>query len=176
MLARAFLSIFCYICQKEQPQLNQNFQLIGPFSFWITNQRCPSTPLFLDHSTIHISLAEFSCFYNKILTKLHSEILKNSAINKQNNFLSIFTIKMVLLSLEQLLRGVFVITAPPTMGVGQCHESRKLHLLRPHFSKLAILPDYKCPGLICLALPARQKFGLILVIKFFLVEVIKKSS
>ena len=33
---------------------------------------------------------------------------------------------------------------------------------------------YKCPGLICLALPARQKFGLILVIKFFLVEVIKK--
>jgi hypothetical protein len=35
---------------------------------------------------------------------------------------------------------------------------------------------YKCPGLICLALPARQKFGLILVIKFFLVEVIKKSS
>ena len=42
-----------------------------------------------------------------------------------------------------------------------CHESRKRHLRRPHFSKgltkLAILPDYKCPGLICLALPARRK-------------------
>ena len=53
----------------------------------------------------------------------------------------------------------------------QCHESRKRHLRRPHFSirltKLAILSDYKCPGLICLALPARQKFGLLLVIKFF---------
>ena len=45
----------------------------------------------------------------------------------------------------------------------------------PIFQKgLAILPNYKCPGLICLALPARQKFGLILVMKFFLVEVIKK--
>ena len=44
----------------------------------------------------------------------------------------------------------------------------------PIFQKgLQILPDYECPGLICLALPARQKFGLILVIKFFLVEVIK---
>ena len=43
--------------------------------------------------------------------------------------------------------------------------------------KLAILPDYKCPGLICLALPPRQIFGLILVIKFFFkFEVIKKSS
>ena len=43
-------------------------------------------------------------------------------------------------------------------------------------TKLAILPDCECPGLICLALPARRKFGLILVIKFFLVEVMKKSS
>ena len=43
-------------------------------------------------------------------------------------------------------------------------------------TKLAILPDYKCPGLICLALPAGRKFGLILVIKSFLVEVMKKSS
>jgi hypothetical protein len=34
------------------------------------------------------------------------------------------------------------------------------------------LLDYK---FICLALPARQKFGLILVIKFFLIEFIKKS-
>ena len=40
----------------------------------------------------------------------------------------------------------------------------------------AILPDYKCPEMICLALPARQKFDLILVIKFFLIEDIKKSS
>ena len=60
-----------------------------------------------------------------------------------------------------------------------CHEGRKRHLQRPHFSKgltkLAILPDYECPGLICLALPARRKFGLILVIKVFLVEVMKKS-
>ena len=60
------------------------------------------------------------------------------------------------------------------------HEGRKRHLRRPHFSKgvtkLAILPECKCPGLIFLALPASQKFGLILVIKFFLVEVIKKSS
>ena len=40
-------------------------------------------------------------------------------------------------------------------------------------TKLAILPDYEFPGFICLALPARQRFGLILVIKFFLVEVIK---
>ena len=51
---------------------------------------------------------------------------------------------------------------------------------KPHFSKgltkLAILPDCECPGLICLALPARRKFGLILVTKFFLVEVMKKSS
>ena len=60
----------------------------------------------------------------------------------------------------------------------QCHEGWKRHLRRPYFSKgltkLAILPDYECPGLICLALPAHQKFGLILVIKFFLVEVMKK--
>ena len=41
--------------------------------------------------------------------------------------------------------------------------------------KKAILPDYKCLGLICLALPARQKFGLILVKKFFLIKVIKKN-
>ena len=34
-------------------------------------------------------------------------------------------------------------------------------------SKLAIFTNYKCPRLICLALPACQKFGLILVIKFF---------
>ena len=34
-------------------------------------------------------------------------------------------------------------------------------------TKLAILLDYKCPELICLALPAGQKFGLILVIVFF---------
>ena len=34
-------------------------------------------------------------------------------------------------------------------------------------TKLAILPNYESPGLICLALPARRKFGLILVIKFF---------
>ena len=43
----------------------------------------------------------------------------------------------------------------------QCHESRKRHLRRPHFSKrlskLAILPDYKCPRMLCLALPARRK-------------------
>ena len=42
---------------------------------------------------------------------------------------------------------------------------------QPHFpkglTKLAILPDYKRSGLICLALPACQKFGLILVIKLF---------
>ena len=36
-------------------------------------------------------------------------------------------------------------------------------------TKLAILPDYECPGSICLALRARRKFGLILLIKFFLV-------
>ena len=43
----------------------------------------------------------------------------------------------------------------------QCHESRKRHLRRPHFSKrltkLAIFPDYKRPGMLCLALPARCK-------------------
>ena len=33
-------------------------------------------------------------------------------------------------------------------------------------TKLAIFLDYKPPGLICLALPPRQKFGLILVIKW----------
>ena len=80
--------------------------------------------------------------------------------------------------------------------VGQCHKSPKRHLRRPHFSKgltklairalhnteiLSLLSSRtqlvnKCSGLICLALPARQKFGLILVIKFFIVEVIKKSS
>ena len=42
--------------------------------------------------------------------------------------------------------------------------------------KLAILGDYEHSGMLCLALPARRKFGLILVIKFFLVEVIKKPS
>lgn len=61
------------------------------------------------------------------------------------------------------------------------HESRKRHLRRPHLSKgltkfKPSSPIIKCPGLICLALPARQKFGLILVIKFCLVEVRKKSS
>ena len=58
--------------------------------------------------------------------------------------------------------------------------SPKRHLRRPHFSKgltkLAILPDYKCSGLICLALTDQQKNKQILVIKFFIVEVIKKSS
>ena len=39
-----------------------------------------------------------------------------SIINK------IMTIKMALLSLEQLLRGIFVIAAPPTMGVGTSEE------------------------------------------------------
>ena len=48
------------------------------------------------------------------------------------------------------------------------------HLFFKGLTKLANLPDYKCLGLICLALPPRQKFGLILIIKFFLVEVIKK--
>ena len=61
------------------------------------------------------------------------------------------------------------------------YESRKRHQRRLHFSKgltkLAILPNHERPGLICLALPAHRKFGLILVqIKFFLVEVMKKSS
>merc|ERR1712051_722464 len=55
------------------------------------------------------------------------------------------------------------------LSTQHCHESRKRHLRRPHFSKgltkLAIFPDYERPGLICLALPPRQKFGLILVIK-----------
>ena len=36
-----------------------------------------------------------------------------------------FTIKMALLSLEQLLRGVFVIAVPPTMGVGTFQEYRR---------------------------------------------------
>ena len=44
------------------------------------------------------------------------------------------------------------------------------HVRRPHFSKgltkSAIFPDYERPGLICLALPPRQKFCLILVIKW----------
>ena len=43
----------------------------------------------------------------------------------------------------------------------QCHEGQKRHLRRPHFSKrlpkLAILPDYKCPRMLCLPLPARRK-------------------
>ena len=43
----------------------------------------------------------------------------------------------------------------------QCHEGRKRHLRRPHFSKqltkLAIFPDYKRPGMLCLALPAPCK-------------------
>ena len=60
-----------------------------------------------------------------------------------------------------------------------CSKPRKRHLQQSNFSKgltkLAILPDYKCPGLSCLAFPACQKFCLILVIKFFLVEVMKKS-
>ena len=45
--------------------------------------------------------------------------------------------------------------------MGWCHEGRKRHLRRPHFSirltKLAILPDYKHPRMLCLALPARRK-------------------
>ena len=53
-------------------------------------------------------------------------------------------------------------------------------LQRLHFSKgltkLIILPDYQCPRLFCLPLPARQRFGLILVNFFFLIKVIKKSS
>ena len=45
-----------------------------------------------------------------------------SIINKYNVFLSNFAIKVALLSLEQLLKGVFVIAAPPTMGVGTSEE------------------------------------------------------
>ena len=41
------------------------------------------------------------------------------------------------------------------------HEDRKRHFRRPHFSKgltkLAILQDYECSGMLCLALPARRK-------------------
>ena len=56
-------------------------------------------------------------------------------------------------------------------------ESEATPSATPFFkTKLAVLPNYECPGLICLALRARRKFGLILVIKFFLVEVMKKSS
>ena len=40
-------------------------------------------------------------------------------------------------------------------------------IFQKELTKLAILPDNKCSGLICLALPPGQKFGLILVIKFF---------
>ena len=42
--------------------------------------------------------------------------------NKKNTFFSNFTIKMALLSLEQLLRGVFVIATPPTMDLGTSEE------------------------------------------------------
>ena len=49
--------------------------------------------------------------------------LKLDYLNKYN-FLSNFTLKMALLSLEQLLRGVFVIAVPPTMGVGTSEEYR----------------------------------------------------
>ena len=42
--------------------------------------------------------------------------------NKQNTFFSNFTLKMALLSLEQLLRGVFVIAMPPTMDLGTSEE------------------------------------------------------
>ena len=37
-----------------------------------------------------------------------------------------FTIKMVLPSLEKLLRGIFVIAAPPTMGVDTPEEYRRI--------------------------------------------------
>ena len=51
----------------------------------------------------------------------------------------------------------------------QGHEGRKRHLRRPYFSKgltkLAILWDYECSGMLCLALPARQNFGQTLVDK-----------
>ena len=48
-----------------------------------------------------------------------------------------------------------------TFPLRQCHEGRNRHLRRPHFSKwltkLAIFPDYKRSGMLCLALPARRK-------------------
>ena len=52
------------------------------------------------------------------------------------------------------------------LAIKQCHEGRKQHLRRPHFSKqvtkLAIFLDYKRPGMLCLALPKVQsvKIGL----------------
>ena len=38
--------------------------------------------------------------------------------------------------------------------------------MRPYCTKLAILPDYKCPRMLFLALPPCQKFGLVLVKKW----------
>ena len=53
-------------------------------------------------------------------------------------------------------------------------------LRQPNFSqgltKLAILSDYKRPGMLCLALPACQKLGLILVIKWLKIDFIKNAN
>ena len=47
---------------------------------------------------------------------------KDLHVTNRTTFMSNFTIKMALLSLEQLLRGVFVIAIPPTMDLGTSEE------------------------------------------------------
>ena len=50
---------------------------------------------------------------------------------------------------------------PKHLTLEKCHEGRKWHLRRPHFSKgltkMAILLDCKHPGMLCLALRAQRK-------------------
>ena len=69
------------------------------------------------------------------------------------------------------------LTSP--LGVS-CHDGRKRHLRRPHFSKglmkLAIVLDFKCPWMLCLALQAGQKFGSdFTILSGLKIEVTKKS-
>ena len=140
-----------------------------------------------ENSTLKHVLSHFPSFYDIICVKIQLDIFKRKPPPKAFKLYSRLAPKGCYL--------LFIIFKKPSLPETFClflstcflavnnnlwHESRKRHLRRPHFSKgltkLAILPNYECPGLICLALPACRKFGLILVIKFFLVEVMKKSS
>ena len=118
-----------------------------------------------------LSTSIFFAIRNNYIHIISKEKKRNCRMNDKMKF--VFGCHILKMALTALHSKVI------TQHTKQCHEGQKRHLRRHHFSKgltkLAILPDYKCPGLICLALPPGQKFGPILMIKF-LNFVCQKSS
>ena len=81
----------------------------------------------------HSFLKKFS-FGNLLKIEIPQPLYKQTPadtnqLNKQKDFLSNFSLNLAILSLKQLLRGVFAIAAPPIMGVGTSVRSIGVPLL-----------------------------------------------